>query len=52
MRSLKPVETDFAAVLKMLALLPISDKERAEAVRRLLTDVNSGVAGMKSGEKQ
>ena len=31
-----PVETDFAAALKMLALLPLSDEERAEAVRRLL----------------
>ena len=35
-RSPKPVETDFAAALKMLALLPLSDEERAEAVRRLL----------------
>ena len=32
----EPVETDFAAALKMLALLPLSDEERAEAVRRLL----------------
>ena len=32
----KPVETDFAAALKMLAMLPLSDEERAEAVRRLL----------------
>ncbi len=31
-----PVETDFAAALKMLALLPLSDEEWAEAVRRLL----------------
>ena len=31
-----PVETDFAAALKMLAMLPLSDEERAEAVRRLL----------------
>jgi len=31
-----PVETDFAAALKMLAVLPLSDEERAEAVRRLL----------------
>ena len=31
-----PIETDFAAALKMLALLPLSDEERAEAVRRLL----------------
>ena len=35
-RSPKPVETDFAAALKMLAVLPLSDEERAEAVRRLL----------------
>lgn len=35
-RSPKPVETDFAAALKMLAMLPLSDEERAEAVRRLL----------------
>jgi len=32
----KPVETDFAAAFKMLAMLPLSDEERAEAVRRLL----------------
>ena len=32
----EPVETDFAAALKMLAMLPLSDEERAEAVRRLL----------------
>ena len=32
----EPGETDFAAALKMLALLPLSDEERAEAVRRLL----------------
>ena len=32
----EPVETDFAAALKMLAVLPLSDEERAEAVRRLL----------------
>ena len=32
----KPVETDFAAALMMLAKLPLSDEERAEAVRRLL----------------
>ena len=32
----EPVETDFAAALKMLAGLPLSDDERAEAVRRLL----------------
>jgi hypothetical protein len=32
----EPVETDFAAALKMLALLPLADEERAEAVRRLL----------------
>ena len=32
----EPVETDFAAALKMLALLPLSNEERAEAVRRLL----------------
>ena len=36
MRATKPVETDFAAALKMLAALPLSDDERAEAVRRLL----------------
>ena len=30
------VESDFAAALKMLALLPLSEEERAEAVRRLL----------------
>ncbi len=35
-RAAKPVETDFAAALKMLAMLPLSDEERAEAVRRLL----------------
>ena len=32
----EPVETDFAAALKMLALLPLSNEERAEAVRRML----------------
>ena len=37
----EPVETDFAAALKMLALLPLSDEERAEAVRRLLRLSNS-----------
>ena len=30
------VEMDFTAALKMLAMLPLSDEERAEAVRRLL----------------
>ena len=35
-RSPKPVETDFAAALKMLAVLPLSGEERADAVRRLL----------------
>ena len=30
------VETDFSAALRMLAGLPLSDEERAEAVRRLL----------------
>jgi len=35
-RDAKPVETGFAAAIKMLALLPLSDEERAEAVRRLL----------------
>ena len=34
----EPVETDFAAALKMLALLPLSDEDRAEAVRRLLRE--------------
>ncbi len=34
----KPGETDFAAALKMIAGLPLSDEERAEAVRRLLKD--------------
>ena len=32
----EPVETDFAAALKMLALLPLSNVDRAEALRRLL----------------
>ena len=32
----EPVETDFAAALRMLAGLPLSDEDRAEAVRRLL----------------
>ena len=40
----EPVETDFAAALKMLALLPLSDEERAEAVRRLLKG-NGGAGG-------
>ena len=31
------VETDFAAALKMLASLPLSDEERADAVRHLLS---------------
>ncbi len=30
-------ETDFGAALKMLAMLPLSDEERTEAVRRLLS---------------
>ena len=34
----EPVETDFAAALKMLALLPLSDEDRAEAVRLLLRE--------------
>ena len=38
----KPVETDFAAALKMLALLPLSDEERADAVRRLLRGCGGG----------
>ncbi len=37
----EPVETDFAAALKMLAMLPLSDEERAEAVRRLLKGCNA-----------
>ena len=37
----KPIDTDFAAALKMLAMLPLSDEERAEAVRRLLMSGNS-----------
>ena len=41
-RSTKPVETDFAAALKMLALLPLSDEERADAVRRLLKSSGGG----------
>ena len=32
----EPVETDFAAAFKMLAMLPLTNEERAEAVRRLL----------------
>ena len=32
----KPDETDFAAALLMLAKLPLSDDDRAEAIRRLL----------------
>jgi hypothetical protein len=32
----KTLDADFAAALKMLAMLPLSDQERAEAVRRLL----------------
>ena len=32
----EPVETDFAVAFKMLALLPLSNEDRAEAVRRLL----------------
>ena len=43
-RAAKPVETDFAAALKMLAVLPLSDEERAEAVRRLLKG-NGGAGG-------
>jgi len=34
----EPVEADFAAAFKMLASLPLSNEERAEAVRRLLRD--------------
>ena len=44
-RSTKPVETDFAAALKMLTLLPLSDEERAEAVRRLLAAVSTNLDG-------
>jgi hypothetical protein len=29
-------ETDFVAAVKMLAMLPLSDAERAETIRRLL----------------
>jgi len=36
-RATKPVETDFAAALRMLSLLPLSDAEKAEAVRLLLS---------------
>ena len=32
-----PVETDFTAALKMLSLLPLSDAEKAEAVRLWLS---------------
>ncbi len=32
----EPVETDFAAALLMIAGLPLSDADKAEAVRRLL----------------
>jgi hypothetical protein len=32
----EPVETDFAAAFKMLAMLPLTNEDRAEAVRRLL----------------
>ena len=32
----QPGESDFAAALRMIAGLPLSDAERAEAVRRLL----------------
>lgn len=34
------VEQDFSAALKMLATLPLSDEDRAEAVRRLLARRN------------
>ena len=34
----EPVETDFAAALKMLAQLPLSNEDRAEAVRLLLRE--------------
>ncbi|MDZ4687824.1 MAG: hypothetical protein SH850_22355 [Planctomycetaceae bacterium] len=33
-----PLPSDFAAALAMIATLPLSDAERAEAVRRLLGD--------------
>jgi len=33
------VESDFASALRMLALLPLTDDERTEAVRRLLNSV-------------
>ena len=32
----EPVETGFAAAIRMLAILPLSNEERAEAVRLLL----------------
>lgn len=32
----EPVETNFSAALLLIAGLPLSDEERAEAVRRLL----------------
>ena len=41
-RAIDTVETDFAAALKMLAMLPLSDEERAEAVRRLLKGGGGG----------
>jgi hypothetical protein len=31
-----PAESDFAAAIQMIASLPLSDAEKAEAVRRLL----------------
>ena len=34
----EPAETDFAAALTMLAGLPLSDADKAEAVKRLLDD--------------
>jgi hypothetical protein len=33
-----PVESDFTAGMQMIASLPLSDAEKAEAIRRLLAD--------------
>ena len=38
----EPVETDFAAAFKMLAMLPLTNEERAEAVRRLMAERANG----------
>ena len=42
---------DFAKAMMMIAELPLDDAEKAEAVRRLLTQAGGGDAGDQGGER-